>query len=592
MSVTKYDRSERTSTEYSRITTLWDGTLLKKEISSKEENAEFPYKFALPKRYIAKTNQFLEKNYLPQLWAGGNCAFWYPVGRWGSFYMGTLNVSTENFSDEVEHLKEICNINSGAVLVAYTCFSILKPFFSSYHQLDRQSPYLKVKRHIEGLVAVNIRNCQPEDTEKLVKCCCGYFDPGKKYIVEPVIDGINILSNNAKQSKLSVDEFEWSILQPACVLWLNRIPAEELAVSGRIIDLEIDDLPFGGEVADISRYLVTSLSNSLSRGPLDVTQRRTFAVTRFIDRIEDLAKKHAISLKDIDLDDKLRKIIESETYSLIVERAKSLVFCVKCMIPEFMSPSPWMEQFEINNNQAFMMQLNELLLLFKKELNIPYDISSQTKPHYQSAISKFRRNALTHSLDKRIIRKIAYLSASFQIFAELCLPEEDQRPLIEKVDGALISTIVKQIGLESAQDILERYLISLIENGQYARIRGTHKNGEGIAVWYDPTHDIFLLPAGTYFLHVKSSIDVRMEKSRFEDALVQDGIIYDVSRRTSDREQKRRTFECVLVPGEKKVSVLKILRANLSKGFTENDSIRQAIEEMRSDPAPLRSRRG
>lgn len=174
MSVTKYDRPKCMSTEYSRIITLWDGTLLKKEITSKEEPTEFPHKFAFPKRYIAKINQFLEKNYLPRLWIGRNCALWHPKGGTFPYYMGTLNVSTEDFSNEVKHLKETCNIRAGAVLVAYTCFSVLKPFFTSYHQLDRQSPYFQVKKYIEDLIAVNICCRRPEDSKKLVKCCCGF----------------------------------------------------------------------------------------------------------------------------------------------------------------------------------------------------------------------------------------------------------------------------------------------------------------------------------------------------------------------------------------------------------------------------------
>lgn len=83
-----------------------------------------------------------------------------------------------------------------------------------------------------------------------------------------------------------------------------------------------------------------------------------------------------------------------------------------------------------------------------------------------------------------------------------------------------------------------------------------------------------------------------MTKGRFEDDLVQANIISEAIRRSSGREQKRRTFECVLSPGEKKVSVLKVQRAKLSKGFTENDLVQQAIEEMRSDPTPFRSRNG
>lgn len=597
MSVIKYDQSKLISTEHSRIIALWDGAQLKKEIISIEEHSKFPYKFAFPKRYIAKVNRLLEQNYLPQLWEGRNCAFWHPAGGAVPHYMGALNVSTEDFTGETEHLKEICHTGAGAVLAAYTCFSILKPFFSSYHQLNKQSPYLQVKKQIENLVAVNICSRRPEDAEKLVQCCCGYFDLNERHIVGPVIDGINILSGTTKRPELGVDEFERSILQLACVLWVNRVPAEELTVSGRIIDLQVDELPSAEELTGISRYLAASLSISyseyLSRKRSDVThsleEKRALAAKSFADRIGALAKEHSVSLEGIDLNAESCEIAESEKYSLAIKCAKKSVLRIKCSMPDYMGSIFGMEQSEVNHNRAFRQRLDQLLRLFKKELKDIYDTDSPTKNHYQNAIREFQRNDLTHGLDKRLIKKAAYLSASFRIFAELCLPKEDQRPLIEKVDGALISAMMKQTGQESAQDILEKYLIGLIESGQYARIRGTHKEGKRVAVWYDPAHDIFLLPSGTYFDEIKDRFNLKRSKRRFEDDFVENGIIlYD----TTKRGQRRKTFECVLEVGKKRVSAVKIQWKKLSDSFAENDSVRQAIEEMRSDSAPLRRRKG
>lgn len=270
------------------------------------------------------------------------------------------------------------------------------------------------------------------------------------------------------------------------MLWLNRIPTEELTVSGRIIDLQIDDLPVVEEAVEVSRYLVTSLAGSFGehlrrKGPdvaQDLEERKRLATKNFVECIEALAKKYSISLDSVDLGEELRKITEAETYPLTVKCAERYVLRIKCGMPDYMGSIFSMDQIEINDNRTFRQRLDRLLQLFKKELKHIYDTDSPTKYHHQNAINEFRHNALTCGLDKRIIKKVAYLSASFRIFAGLCLPKEDQRPLIEKVDEALLAAIVKQIGQECPQNILERYLIGLIRGEQYARIRGTHKKGK------------------------------------------------------------------------------------------------------------------
>ena len=61
-------------------------------------------------------------------------------------------------------LKSLLQSNAGdiaAILLGFTLFSVLKPFFPQFHRLDRSTPYLQVKKHFSEQLAICVSCMDP-----------------------------------------------------------------------------------------------------------------------------------------------------------------------------------------------------------------------------------------------------------------------------------------------------------------------------------------------------------------------------------------------------------------------------------------------
>lgn len=192
-------------------------------------------------------------------------------------------------------------------------------------------------------------------------------------------------------------------------------------------------------------------------------------------------------------------------------------------------------------------------------------------------------------LGKDIVEKIAYLSASFRVFAEMVVRSEvESGELCAKVERNIVAAFKKQLGYYTAKEILEEYILNLLKKGQYARIRGKNSDNSNTRIWYDP-EDVgekgcFLILSKNYFDSLKAYLPmVNISKRDFEKQLANTGILYTVTR----GNQQRRTFEVVVKKGRDKWSVLKINADALSDQFSK--SAREYLDQMSSDKSPLRS---
>lgn len=228
-----------------KIATAESGILLKKigagSRIDREENSSFKYKFAFPKRLMSKINKCFVNNFLPQYWARPPCAAWRRTDEGRAFYLGIGAPLKENPKlDQLLNLMNGPNGDAASILLAYSCFSMLKPFFSSYHTLHKDDSYFEVKNRLPEQIAINIQSDHLTDAERLADICCGYFrrfeaSKESKTKAMPITDGIAIQKSLSELKKLGVNEFERKVIQPACVLWVNREPTIELIESGNYI---------------------------------------------------------------------------------------------------------------------------------------------------------------------------------------------------------------------------------------------------------------------------------------------------------------------------------------------------------------------
>lgn len=420
------------------IKTLLDGTLEIDDDSLKIEEditetrkRESRYNFKFPKRFMAKMNYCLLKNFLPYLWQGKRLAFWSRTDENISFYMGFYDVAIDENFEYLEHLRNICGTTAGAVLVAYTCFSLLCPFFSSYHRFTKQSSYIKVKKGIQNLIAVNVQGTKPEYAKELVNCCCNYFD-----IFEgTIIDGISVQKESINRLRLDIDEFEKTILQTACVLWVNRIPIEELETKGRLINLKIDFSPVEKGFINISAYIVKNLAVSFfektvcaldnEEGFKNLNTKNKRNIINFIERVETLAKEHSISIKNMD-SEKTRCRIQRFNYgNSSVRYLTSFMSRFKFYREDFYQINPQLNVYEKKKRKEFEKSIHELYLdtisRLKKE-NDKVALFYPLEYTRKRAVENLHRDAKARNIDKSAIKKLSYLLASFKVFASLCLP--------------------------------------------------------------------------------------------------------------------------------------------------------------------------
>ena len=636
------------------IEALWNGVPVRKKQFEGESEESFPNGFVLPRSIIAAINRCLSCNYLPQLWIGKPYAGWIHTAENVSFYMGANLHGNQKMQDTVPPITDLCRYPAGAVLLAFTCFSILKPFFLSYHQLDKNTSYLKVKRSIDDIISINIHGDKPEYAENLARACCDFFDLRSPDKIAAIIDGIDIQrlsSRSLSFAKLTVGGFESKILQPACVLWLNREPTAELLQSGRIIDVYTE--PFGKheEFETISEYIVETLSwaiyekseqgkcysfddigkeatliesfleeikkyvdyqplaRILSGWDFDIAEEKEYwhgrepfrfgsakryvkSILRRIDRcideyIDDYCDDHGIDCQHNMSCTKGEDCVEKghcEKWGLLVRTHPACtIMGIRAQIHE--------------TAKKYILELGRIdRAIYKKH----FIFDSQHK----AAMKSLKQIAASRYLDDNIVKKLAYLSASFKIFEEMCLSKqrkdkkgggfndcliEGSACLSKKIDQALVSVASKQM-LDSPTNILKRYILNQIRDGHFARIRGKRSDDKDVTVWYDPEKELFFLRAKTYYDELCKEHNLRITKNQFEDELAWDNAIVSTERKKGEGTQIRRSHEIKIAANGSKESVLKIRKSLLSASIASESVILEAIETMTADTTSLRKK--
>lgn len=254
------------------------------------------------------------------------------------------------------------NGEAASILLAYTCFSVLKPFFPQYHALNKDTTYIDGKKYIPKQIALNIQCDNGEYTKEFVDICCGYFSRCKA----PIIAGISIKQTSKNGTKLNIDKYEKDLLQPACALWVNYKPDKELTRSGRILDLHL-----------------------------------------YLQNENDYRVSHSIS-------ETLVNILTYGIYNWTVEMANGLK-----------SKGYWMKLKESHRRRGDVSY--SLEPEYKRRLSLLSHHSRSLRSKYISVaqdVSSVPESAEEESkigpdVDKVIVEKIAYLSASFQVFAEM-----------------------------------------------------------------------------------------------------------------------------------------------------------------------------
>ena len=274
MMYVKQDDDHGNSISYkAKIITGIDGTLFKKEFvrtplnirrerteEYEDKNKRLKLQFAFPKRLVSKMNRCLSNYFLPHLWVNPPWAVWYRADGNVAYYLGVPEIA-EIHPSFFQSLFSLINGPSGdaaLVLLAYSCFSILKPFFPSFHTLSKKTAYVKARKNIPKQIAINIYSSNATYAESLTEISCGYFRELERNKV-PIIDGILVQKCSPKMKRLSRNEFETKILNSACVLWLNREPAADLIQSGEILNLEV------------KTWHENNLDSSLSKGVVNLT---------------------------------------------------------------------------------------------------------------------------------------------------------------------------------------------------------------------------------------------------------------------------------------------------------------------------------
>lgn len=151
------ETQEKEEVNLSYIETRLDGSIIFNRRYQDFPQNELPHKFAFPKRYIAKINSCLLDNFWQDLRSEDtpDCFTWHRTSEGRVWYLADRGETIDQ--SYRDRLVDLLNSQSGdvaSVLLAYTCFSILKDFFPQYHTLDKNTPYLTAKKYIRNFRSI------------------------------------------------------------------------------------------------------------------------------------------------------------------------------------------------------------------------------------------------------------------------------------------------------------------------------------------------------------------------------------------------------------------------------------------------------
>jgi len=586
------------------IETDWNGTLLKRKIcteeDAKKDEGAFPAKFAFPKQIVAKINRCLANNFFEELWDGPRYMAWHRTEEGAAVYIGTLGCEVRRYQVRRYQdwlaglLKSPCG-DAAVILLAFTCFSVLKSFFPQYHTLCRATPYLKAKKYLPDQLAVNVRSDQPEFAKKLVEFCCGFFQSEKSERI-PIVDGVSVQKIPQKETTLGINEFENKVLQPASVLWVNRKPVKELTDDFRVIDLWVPanadigaTMPFCADmVAQLTSYVCQWTTNLYG----DWLLANWKSAIPFIAEMQRAFLKSAY-YQNFSFDDDVRAKLEDNlsieagcSSSPDPQRYIQILYGKVCLDVYEVQVEAWSPDWQLCL-EDLQKQLKKIYSVCKR--SIREAISQNTSEEFSfTGLWESERNRMKDTLqaEETVLQKFAFLSASLRVFVQHCLLGGNEW-INKKLDYALATVHMQQSTTWSAASVLEHYVTRAILDGRCARIRGERSDRPEICVWYDPRDNHFLLPSASYFEAVKPFLVAQsVTKRNFEQKLVDEGTLITAYRGS----QARRTFEVKVGAGSPKLSVLKVRGAVFSKKFFSSAKVRAKLETMQAEDSSFRTK--
>lgn len=583
-----------------KIVTLKSGARLPERnvVIDEEKGAPLKYKFAFPNRTVSQINKCLANNFFPQLWVGPSCAAWHRTDEGRAFYLGTKRISESPNIRQLLNLTEGANGRAASILMAYSCFSMLKAFYPSYHTLRRNSSYFEVKKHLPKQIVLNVQSDQPIWAKKLIDACCGCFQRLKSDKM-PIIDGIEVQRIPSELTRIGVDEYESKTIRPACILWVNREPVKELVQSGKLLNVQVISGVNNELGTFLSECLMNIFANQIHRWTNDAFRKRYDTdwkesvplIENFLSKLQESAilkfgeysEESEIVLEELNKFRQNKSEPEDPTMRLgsskrrIIRKIDNIM---KSLADRDSKVTMKLEGLKKEILMEYEKCLRTIRKIHRKNMSEFYSLDSD----YHETLERLIANPSVHMMGQEVVKKIAYLQTSFQIFARTAIPSEYQQQLCDKVEVSLVTAFRNQMDIQKPGDILAKYISSLLETGQCARVRGEGSENDNTCIWYDPRNEVFLISSKTYFNKLKNVFSMAdISKGDFETELVQANILCTVQRKA----QVRRTFEVVVQKGGNKLSVLKINADPLSDQFSESACKR--LEQLRNDKTPYRS---
>lgn len=612
LDVRKAEYQENAQETYrAEIETALDGTLLSQKIRNGDKDKAFPVRFTFPKQRVAKINRFLYNNLFFELWGGPRYAAWHRTDMGIPSYIGTYSRAEDAYRDpRKNHLQNICGNqlssllasplgDAGVILLAYICFAVIKNFFPSYRSLDENTPYMKAKKYIPEQIAVNIGSNPINIAENFARSFCDFFNMGEGAKI-PVIDGVAVQRMPKKQTLLGVNEFEAKVLQPACVLWVNRIPTKNLVESGWILDLHLPSNADPLEICSFGENVVMLLTEAIHKVSLasylglrvQAWNTSVPILCQMQDDFLQATEKYNFST-DFDTELMSKPKVKKEDIKSIpadpVEYAEALFQKLDYDVVNAILDKVTEERA----SHLFVLR-EELKTIFswcRRELRKCKSQSQIEKfslqPLYKSAVQEISSAGSLQKAPKYIQNKAAYLLASLSFFERTCLPPHDPHKTRKRFMQAMVNFFPQNWENMWASDLLEKYISNTILSGRCARIRGKGSDQADIRMWYDPREQLFLLPSKTYYDALKSSpSNQAATKQVFEQKLVDEGTLYTVQR----SNQVRRTFEIKVRQDAPRITVLKVRSENFSEKFFADAKIQARLRSLDSEDSSFRTK--
>lgn len=583
------------------IETTMDGSIICRRSYPDTSQYGLPYKFAFPKRYIAKINRCLLDNFWQDLRSvrDPNCFAWHKTDEGSAQYLADRGQDID--SSYRDRLLELLHSQAGdvaAVLLSYVCFSVLKDFFPQYRVLNTNTPYLVAKKYLRTQFALNLRSEDYDSAECLAAFFCKPFQ--KAAWPKTTTAGVQVQSSRkrSKYPTLSVREFESKILQPAGVLWLNRDPAEELAREGQVITLQVPSYIKNNSSVSIGMDLVcdlTKVAHDMTVSYTEDCQKACWQSSRPIiletlNAVYRYAQKCKYPIEGVYSE--CREDVDSKKPPLVVgilDFARSLEQRIYIDIEDYQMEAvrelPGIDAFKAVVKSQFSACRRKI----KKEIQKFEYYYFSLGLDYEDTLKKMRCDAEPYQTNQQMVKNVAFLSTAVHFYLKTCIPQDEQTAACRCVDRALAKLYQGSSRL-SAQKMMEDYILVLIRSNRCARVRG-ERSGEEVKVWYDPKESVFWLPQDSYYKDMLEVLKLPAStptRRTFEMELEQDGIL--IPQKQDQSGNPRRTWQRVLTHGGSRQPVLKIFFQDFFKRHSRDPKICKAHDSILGDTSPLRKR--